>query len=47
MWKEVVMAHFRILFQHLLEENTAHDNKSFGQNLYPEPRKYEADMLIA
>jgi hypothetical protein len=26
MWKEVVMAQFRILFQHLLEENAAHDN---------------------
>jgi len=26
MWKEVVMAQFHILFQYLLEENTAHDN---------------------
>jgi len=28
MWKEAVMAQFHILFQHLLEENTAHDNLS-------------------
>jgi hypothetical protein len=45
-WKEVVMAQFHILFHHLLEENSAHDNQSFGQNLYPKPLKYEADMLI-
>jgi len=47
MWQEVVMAQFHILFQHLHEENIAHDNQSFGQNLYPEPLKYEADMPIS
>jgi hypothetical protein len=46
MWKEVVMAQFHILFQHVLEESAAHDNHSLGQNLYPEPLKNEAGMLI-
>jgi hypothetical protein len=47
-WKEVVIAKFKVLLWHLpvwTEENLSQDSQSLDPDLNPGPPKYKAGML--